>query len=180
MSKIINFFIGALVLCAVIICIFRVGCMIYPKQYKVYVSAYSTEYGISEDLVYSIIKAESNYDRKAVSKKGAIGLMQITEETGLWVSEKIKLADFSKEKLYDPKTNIEIGCFYLSYLLDLYGGNEKNALAAYNAGPTNVNKWILDKNCSKDGENLDNIPFKETKEYVKKVASNVKKYKFLY
>lgn len=137
-------------------------------------------YDVSEDLVYAVIKAESDFDESAESKKGAVGLMQITEDTGRWAAEKMGKEEFSKELLYDPVINIQIGCFYLSYLSDLYDGNIENVLAAYNAGPANVDKWLKDKSYSKDGKELLKIPFRETNNYVKTVNRNVIIYDFLY
>lgn len=180
MKKIVNILICLITLAAIFVGILRLGCFIYPKDYKLTVKKYAKMYDVPDEIVFSVIKAESNYDENAVSAKGAVGLMQIRESTGKWAAEKLEREEFSKELLYDPVINIEIGCFYLSYLLDLYGGDIKNALAAYNAGPTNVDKWLKDKNYSKNGKNLDHIPYSETEEYVKKVMRNIKIYDFLY
>ena len=158
----------------------RVLCFLYPVDYKSTVEEFSDMYDVSEDLVYAVIKAESNFDEEAVSKKGAVGLMQITEDTGRWAAEKRGKEEFSKELLYDPVINVWIGCFYLSYLSDLYDGNIENVLAAYNAGPANVDKWLNDKSYSNDGKELFKIPFRETSNYVKTVKLNVKIYDFLY
>ena len=152
----------------------RLLCFAYPNNYVLSVKKYAKMYDVPQELVFSVIKAESNFDKNAKSLKGAIGLMQIMEPTGEWVAQKIKMDGFYKELLYDPDVNIEIGCFYLSYLLDLYKNDEKCALAAYNAGPANVDKWL------KDEKTLDKIPFPETEEYVKKVTKNIKIYDFLY
>lgn len=158
----------------------RVLCFLYPIEYKSTVEKFSDMYDVSEDLVYAVIKAESKFDESAMSKKGAVGLMQITEDTGRWAAEKMGKEEFSKELLYDPVINIQIGCFYLSYLSDLYDGNIENVLAAYNAGPANVDKWLNDKAYSADGKELLKIPFRETSNYVKTVKLNVKIYDFLY
>ena len=149
----------------------------YPNDYKAEVDKYSRKYGVSAELVYAVIRAESKFDKNAVSDKGAKGLMQIIDATADWAAEKTELSDVD---LFNPDTNIEIGTFYLSYLLDLYKGDEKCAIAAYNAGPANVDKWLADKECSKDGKKLDKIPFPETEKYIKKVLENIEKYGFLY
>ncbi|MBQ3119199.1 MAG: lytic transglycosylase domain-containing protein [Clostridia bacterium] len=152
-------------------------CLFYPNNYKLQVSEYSRKYDVSTELVYGVIRAESRFDKDAVSEKGAIGLMQIMESTGDWAAESIGLTDVD---LFDVDANIEIGCFYLSYLLDKYDGNTRCAVAAYNAGQTNVDKWLATEEYSKDGKNLDKIPFAETEKYVEKVLENIKKYSFLY
>lgn len=169
-----------IILILLVIGVLRLGCFIYPKDYELSVKKYSRIYDVPSELVFSVIKTESNYDKNATSPKGAVGLMQVMSATGDWVAQKISMKDFSKERLYEPDVNIEIGCFYLSYLLDLYSNNTKNAVAAYNAGPTNVDKWLKDKECSKNGKTLDKIPFDETNDYVKKVMGNIKIYDFLY
>ena len=169
-----------IILISLVIGVLRLSCFIYPKDYELTVKKYARLYDIPDELVFSVIKAESNYDKNATSKKGATGLMQIMPETGVWAAEKISIEDFSPERLYEPDLNIEIGCFYLSYLLDLYSGNVQNALAAYNAGPANVDKWLKNEEYSKNGKDLYKIPFDETNDYVKKVMGNIKIYDFLY
>ena len=108
-------------------------------------------------------------DENAVSKKGAIGLMQIMPDTGLWIAEKLKLENFQKEDLFDIEKNIMIGVWYVGYLADKFDGNLINTIAAYNAGPTNVSKWLGEPEFSCDGKNLSDIPFSETKKYSEKV-----------
>lgn len=177
MRKIVNLLLGAIIIFTLCIGVLRLMCLFYPNNYKLQVSEYSKKYDVSAELVYGVIRAESKFDANAVSDKGAVGLMQIMEPTGDWAAEKIGL---EKIDLFDPDTNVEIGCFYLSYLLDMYDGDTKCALAAYNAGQTNVDKWLDNKEYSQDGKNLEKIPFPETEKYVKKVQENIKKYSFLY
>lgn len=180
MKKIFKIFVGVILLAALVILTMRCMCFLYPVKYQQTVKKYATMYDVSEDLVFAVIKAESNFDKNAVSKSGAIGLMQVMDATGVWSAEKIGIQNFKKEMLYDTDVNIEIGCFYLSYLLDLYSGNEEVALAAYNAGHNKVDEWLADRRYSTDGKNLSKIPFPETEKYVKKVVWNVKIYDFLY
>ena len=91
---------------------------------------------------------------------------------------------FDSEKwkidLYNPRHNIKLGCYYLKYLIENYDGNVDVALAAYNAGPGNVDNWLEDSRYSDNGEDLTYIPFKETREYVVKVNKQWKKYQNLY
>lgn len=152
----------------------------YPVKYKEFISKYSTENGIDPYLVLAVIKAESGFDPDAVSVKNARGLMQITDKTGVWAAEKIGLKNFKTEDLYDPETNISLGCWYLNWLMQYYNGNTDLVIAAYNGGNGNVNEWLKDRNLSSSGKSLEKIPFKETDEYLKKVKRYHSVYKKLY
>jgi soluble lytic murein transglycosylase len=152
----------------------------YPLTYSQHVEKYSKEYNLDKNLVYSIIKAESGFDAKAISPRDAKGLMQILDSTGEWAAEKIKIKDFESSMLLEPKTNIRIGCWYIARLLNQYDQNTELALAAYNAGSGNVSKWLKDKNISSNGETLDRIPFEETKHYVDRIKKYNNMYKRLY
>ncbi|AIS52076.1 lytic transglycosylase catalytic [Thermoanaerobacter kivui] len=153
---------------------------IYPLKYKEYVVYYSSEYGIDPYLVFAVIKVESNFNPNAVSSKNAIGLMQILPETGSWVAKKIGIKNYKEDLLFDPKYNIQIGTWYLSYLLKTFDGNVQLAVAAYNGGSGNVDNWLKDKRFSKDGKKLHNVPFPETDRYIKKVLGVYNLYKILY
>ena len=155
----------------------RIMCLIYPKKYSVYVTKYSKEYNLDENLVYSIIKTESKFNEKAHSRAGAKGLMQIADVTKDWAIERL---DLDKDiDIYDPETNIKIGCWFLNTLYKEFGKTDL-VIAAYNGGTGNVKKWLMDENYSKDGENLHEIPFSETNGYVTKVKKNYEQYKKLY
>ncbi len=152
--------------------------IIYPVRYYEYIHKYSGENRLDEYLVMGVIKAESNYIFDAHSEV-AHGLMQLTDETAEWVAGRLG-AELGEGDIIEPETNIRLGCYYLRYLTDLYDGEIELALAAYNAGPGNVAKWLQNPEYSEDGKRLDEIPFKETREYVKKVLEYQKKYKNLY
>ncbi len=147
---------------------------LYPIRYSEHIEKYSEKYDLDKYLVMAVIKAESNYIHDAHSGV-ARGLMQITDDTARWISRELGVP-FEQDSLEDPEKNIELGCFYLSYLLDHYRGDEAISLAAYNAGMGNVRKWLENPKYSLDGVHLENIPFKETREYVEKV----KKYRLIY
>ena len=146
----------------------------FPLKYKDIVFKYAMEFEIDPYLVFAIMKAESSFNPKAVSKKGAVGLMQIAETTGKWGARSLNLDNFSADDLYDPDINIRIGCWYLAYLADMFNGDLTKVLAAYNAGPTNVKKWLED-----DGK-LVNIGHAETLGYVMRVEKYYDIYKALY
>ncbi len=147
----------------------------FPCTYKRQVEECAKKYQVDKNLIFAIIKAESNFNKDAVSKKGAKGLMQLMDETGRWCTEEIGISEC---ELTDVECNINAGTFYFSHLLEMYSGNEKNAIAAYNAGYGNVDKWLEDKNYSGDGKTLDTIPFEETDKYVKKVMLYKKIYSY--
>lgn len=154
--------------------------LLYPLKYSDYIEKYSDTYHIDKHLVYAIIKAESNFDSNAVSPKNAKGLMQLLDSTGEWAAKKADIKDFSDEMLLNPETNINIGCWYFSYLMSKYHQDRQLALAAYNAGSGNVAKWLKDSSLSHDGKKLNIIPFDETNNYVKRVNKYYKMYKSLY
>lgn len=152
----------------------------YPIVYKDIVEKYCDLYNVDEYLVQAVIRTESFFKKDAISSKGAIGLMQIMPDTGLWVAEKLNLENFAVEDLFDCEKNIMIGVWYISFLSDKFDGNLDNIIAAYNAGPTNVSKWLAQDKLSDDGENLDDIPFPETKKYKEKVSSAYAMYLQIY
>ena len=133
------------------------------------------EYELDAFLVAAVIYAESSGNANAVSPKGAVGLMQIMPTTGQWVADKMDMQEYEESSLTDPSVNMRLGCWYLAYLFDKYDANLTHALAAYNAGPGNVDKWLKDDTFSRDGE-LIQIPFAQTARYVEKVAMVREKY----
>lgn len=154
--------------------------VMYPVKYREIVLEYTTKYGLDPYLVFAMIKVESNFKPDAVSPKNARGLMQITDKTGEWAADVLKLRDYSLNSLYDPETNISIGCWYMNSLLKEFWNDTDLALAAYNGGSGNVNQWLRDKSLSASGKTIDRIPFKETENYVKKVGDCRTTYKKLY
>lgn len=151
----------------------------YPIKYEYFVEKYSDEYGLDKYLVYAVMRTESRFDKFAVSNAGAKGLMQITDETGEDCARRLKISGYSGDALFDPEINIQIGCYYLKRLLDKYD-NVNNALAAYNGGPGNVDKWLLDPSYVDGSGTLVNIPFRETKNYVVRVNEAREMYKAIY
>lgn len=156
--------------------------IIYPKTYKEVVQIYQEKYNIDENLIFALIKAESNFDNKAVSNRSAIGVMQLMEDTAKEVAIKNKIdIDYNnmKQELLNVDININIGTKYMTILLDKYESTEV-ALAAYNAGIGTVDNWIEKGVIKADGSDIENIPYKETNNYVRKILSNYKMYKELY
>ncbi len=105
--------------------------------------------------------------------------MQLLPSTAVDLANRLKMIDFEVADLFDPSVNIELGAFYLRYLLDMFDDNLTNALCAYNWGLNNVRNWIGLGNV--DGSNtITNIPIKETSEYIIKFRLNKFVYKDLY
>ena len=152
---------------------------IYKTEYLEYVYKYSEENNIDPLLTLSIIKAESNFERNIKSSSGAVGLMQLMEATAIEEANEINEDIIVTETLYNPEINIKIGTKYFAKLLKRYE-NTLIALAAYNAGIGNVNSWIEDGRIKEDGSDIENIPFKETNNYVRKIMRNYRIYKDLY
>ena len=152
----------------------------FPYKYQEYVDMYSKENNLDPLFVLSVIKSESNFDDNAHSHKNAVGLMQITVETGEWAANEMGYTTFLKDDLYDEQYNIRMGCWYLRWLGDMFNNNRDLMVAAYNAGPTNVQNWLENKEYSSNGKELEYIPFGETKKYVDKVNTYYNVYEYLY
>jgi len=150
---------------------------IVPMEYSDLVHKYSKLYNIPQSHVFAIIKCESDFDSKAQSSAGAIGLMQLMPDTYIWLCN---LCDMEPEdhKIDDPETNIKLGCFYLAWLYERFTDWDL-VFAAYNAGHNRVKDWMNDPKIYIDGK-LENIPYKETAKYVKKVNSYISQYESLY
>ena len=159
----------------------KIECAIYPKpsEYAEYVSRYSSEYGVPEELVWAVIKTESDFKASAVSGVGAVGLMQLMPETFNEITNFRLNERLDAGMRYDPETNIRYGTYYLSYLYARYG-NWSTALAAYNAGLGKVDGWLENDEYSSNGSTLDRIPYKETRNYVTKVQKALRMYEDLY
>ena len=147
----------------ILLCRFVVLPHIFPKKYQQEINYFCQQYELSPSLVYAVIFTESRFDKNAISSKDAKGLMQIGEITGEWAAELLDMEQYQKQMLFEPNINIQIGC-----------------LAAYNAGSGNVSKWLQDSHYSDDGKTLIDIPYGETKRYVKKVMFVQKIYQWLY
>ena len=146
--------------------------IIYPLKYD----------NVDKYLIYAIIKAESNFDNHAVSSKEAKGLMQLMKSTAKDISKKLELNiqdDEIENRLLDPEFNINLGTKYISILLEKYNSVEL-ALIAYNAGSGNVDTWLENGTLKSDGSNVEEVPYKETNSYVRKILRDYDIYKNLY
>lgn len=150
----------------------------YPYMYKSTVEKYSYSYGVDPLLVLAVIREESHFYPKSSSPKGALGLMQIMPDTAkeiaAWLGE-----DYDNVNLLSVDDNIRYGTWYLAALIKEYNGNTVLALAAYNAGSGRVNNWLKDE-LSLESYTIEDIPFKETRDYIKKVLKSYNAYSGLY
>lgn len=151
----------------------------YPVEYEEYVETYAAEYGLPPSLLYAVIRTESDFNPEAVSSAGAVGLMQLTEDTFSWAQYRSGVEELPQEQRFDPETSIHYGSCVLALLEEMYGVRE-TALAAYNAGMGNVNRWLTDEAYSDDGRTLKEIPYPETRHYVEKVLKAQEMYQRLY
>jgi len=143
--------------------------LLYPFPYREQVDHWTSVYSVDTYLVAALIRTESHFRPHATSSAGAIGLMQIMPTTGEWIADNIGVDGFTTGDLYEPETNIRLGTWYLRYLIDRFGGID-TALAAYNAGPGNAERWQDDAQ----------MMFPETSEYVRKVVEGKRAYRLLY
>ncbi|HWP79150.1 MAG TPA: lytic transglycosylase domain-containing protein [Candidatus Acidoferrum sp.] len=143
---------------------------LFPNDYRVTVEAAADRYGLSRELVYAVIWTESKFEPSAVSSAGAVGLMQLTPDTYAWLCEK---RGEEPRDLFDPKTNIDYGCYNLSLLYARYE-SDWMAIAAYNAGRARVDEWLA------GGLDKDGIPYKETRRFVTQVEAVKILYRLLY
>jgi soluble lytic murein transglycosylase len=153
---------------------------VYPFPYKEIIYRYALENEVDPILVVSVMRTESKFASAAKSPKGAAGLMQMMPETAGWVASQMDDTNFSLEQLNDPDVSIKLGTWYLASLKKEFKGNEVLVLAAYNGGRGNVKQWMRQYDWSMSFTEIDQIPFKETREYVRKVLTNKQHYLELY
>jgi soluble lytic murein transglycosylase len=131
----------------------------YPLRYEQIVTGHAENYNLAPQLVAAVIYQESKFDANAVSSSGAVGLMQLLPATAQGIADRTGGSGWHESDLVNPELNIRYGAWYLRHLLDKYG-SEELALAAYNAGQSNVDRW-RDEGVG--------IQFAETRRYVERV-----------
>ncbi len=156
------------------------GRFFYPFPYRDTTTYYAGIYNLDPLLLAAIMKAESGFDSKAVSARGARGLMQIMPDTGQWVARRLGEQDFDPDRLFDPETSIKMGAWYIADLKKEFNNDPVLVLAAYNGGRGNVREWLSGTGLSGDSSDIDRIPFEETRLYVQKVLKYYRIYSILY
>ena len=152
---------------------------IYPFEYRSYIETSAESRHTDPFLVAAVIKHESKFEPRARSDGGALGLMQLMPATAEWIARQLG-EPFTEEYLYDPALNIRYGVWYLAELEREFGGNDILALAAYNAGRGNVRDWMERFHWTEQFDEIEAIPYPETRFYVRRVLEDREQYKRLY
>lgn len=152
----------------------------YPLYFRAEISAAAQEQQLDPYLIAAVILTESNFRENAVSPKGARGLMQLLPSTAEWIAEKNGESDFHPDKLFEPGYNIAAGSRYLAELLKQFNDNEVMALAAYNGGRGRVQHWLEEGTWDGSEANLEQVPFGETRAFVRRTLKNYRNYRRLY
>lgn len=150
---------------------------LFPLAYFTPIRQWSGQRNLNPLLVLSLIRQESRFQPKIRSVAGAVGLMQVLPETAAWVSEQAGLQTYQIDGVED---NINLGTWYLDYTHRTYNDNSMLAIASYNAGPSNVDRWVNQTSTTDVDVFIEDIPFPETKNYVKSVSQNYWNYLRLY
>lgn len=154
------------------------GGFLYPRGFWPWVDQYAKETSLDPYLVTALIREESAFAPTAVSRAGARGLMQLMPRTATRVAKEIDLP--GPVDLHAPDPNIALGTRYLAGLHEQFGGNLVLILAAYNAGPHAVQRWLTDGSAQDLEIFIEQIPYRETREYVKRVLGSYDRYRSLY
>ena len=151
-----------------------------PLRHDAVIRQQAADKGLDPALVAAVIYAESRFRDNQTSTAGAQGLMQVTPATARDIARKSGGTRFQVEDLHDPDVNIAYGAYHLRYLLGRYGTNETFAIAAYNAGEGNVDRWIAEARRADRDLEIAAIPFPETRAYVRRVQEAQRQYRASY
>ncbi len=147
-----------------------------PLRHDDIIRQQARDKGLDASLIAAVIYEESRF-RDQTSHAGARGLMQITPETADFIAKRSGGFRFKQSDLATPQINISYGAWYLRFLIAHYGGNERLAIAAYNAGLTNVDRWVQRAGGSDEFDAASDIPFPETRAYVTNVLDRRQDYR---
>ena len=155
--------------------------LLYPRKYEALVDQWAETYGLDPLLVDAFIRTESGFDPQATSTVDARGLMQMTEETFIWLRSKIASDEgLTFDDLYDPAVSIRFGCYYLHLCMERYGGDVATAAAAYHSGWGTVDNLLRMEEHSSDGQTLKGFPYNQMHHYVEKITAGYAAYTRLY
>jgi soluble lytic murein transglycosylase len=152
----------------------------YPVQYMEEVTEAAERFNVDPFLIYAIIQIESDFKESRVSSKGATGLMQIMPNTAEWIVQQGNFPPDVLDAVNDPKVNIFLGAWYIAFLEKMFQHNHYAVIAAYNAGPGNVEKWMKEDIWDGTSHDVANIPFGETRHYIHRVLYFYGKFKEIY
>ena len=150
-----------------------------PLGYTDVIRQQAAEKHLDPALIAAVIYAETKFEPRD-SSAGAIGPMQIMPQTAAFLARRSRATTFTTADLNTPQVNIAYGSYYLRYLLDEYGGNVPLALAAYNGGESNVNRWLAEARADGHAFMVGDIPFPETRAYVARVLGAQREYRSKY
>jgi soluble lytic murein transglycosylase len=177
---------GAAILCGLVVALVwplfhqAVREITLPLRHEDIIRQQAAQKDLDPSLIAGVIYAESHFRDGQTSAAGAEGLMQLTPQTARDIARKSGGTAFNVADLGTPQVNISYGAYYLRYLLDRYGGNETFALAAYNGGEGNVDRWIVAARSRNEALTIDAIPFAETRAYVRRVQDAQHRYRTTY
>ena len=155
------------------------GLTTLPLAHEDAIRKQAQEKHLDPSLIAGVIYAESKFN-DSTSSAGALGLMQLLPSTADFIADRSGGTAFTTEDLSTPDINIAYGSWYLRYLLDRYGGDEVLALAAYNGGMGNVDRWVAEARARGERLNVADIPFPETQAYVQRVLDARREYRRTY
>ena len=153
--------------------------VIFPLVYWDTIRAHANKYDLDPYVMAALINQESTFDADIRSSANAWGLMQIVPPTGRKLARTLGIRRFSTRSLTDPLTNVRLGMLYFSQLVKQFGGTYY-ALASYNAGESRVVRWKAERPGLDEDEFIDDIPFPETQNYVKRILGTAEDYRLLY
>jgi soluble lytic murein transglycosylase len=164
----------------------------YPISYQTEIQQAATDAHVEPLLVASVIRVESKFKKADVSHAGAVGLMQLMPQTAQWIEQQAKQANDNdaalnhlrdasgKLQLDVPSVNIQLGSWYIHYLMIQFNGNQVAAIAAYNAGPKRVGQWLKSGQWNGQLDTITDIPVGETRHFVDRVFYNYALYQRIY
>jgi soluble lytic murein transglycosylase len=152
----------------------------HPRKFAPIIESHAQKQGVSPLLVYALTRIESRFRADAVSTADAHGLMQLIPDTAATLASDAGMAPPTRSQLHQPEVNVRLGVMYLRRLLRRFGNEPTYALAAYNAGAGAVERWQKDRGTGQVDEFVEEIPFDETRLYVKKVLASHRIYTRLY
>jgi soluble lytic murein transglycosylase len=154
--------------------------VIFPLEYWDLLRQHATLRNLDPYLVAALVSQESTFQAGVQSVANAWGLMQVVPATGRRYAARLGIPRFSTRRLTEPEVNVRIGTAFFSDLLRRYGGDAAAALAAYNAGENRVDRWRAERPDVDQDEFIDDIPFPETQNYVKRILGTAEDYRLLY
>ena len=152
----------------------------FPLPYRSSLERYTSQHSLDKFLMAGLVRQESEFNTRAVSRSRAYGLTQVMPSTGRELSRKVGLRRFSTSMLLQPDVNLRLGTYYLRSLLNQLEGSEVAALASYNAGKSRAVEWMKWGDFREPAEFIETIPFSETRNYIQSVLRNADFYRRLY